>query len=137
MMKYEKYDHILGQVHARARLPSREAAVTAVRAVLSTLAERIRHEDAHHVASQLPREIGIFLEQSDGGVERFGVHEMIERIRAKEGTDLPAATYHTRVVFEVLRESVSPGAWSKLRDALPAEFHPLLDASSQGQLHLD
>lgn len=135
-MKYEKYDQIVGQVQARGRLPSREAAVTALRAVLGTLATRIRHEDAHHVASQLPREIGIFLEGSDGGVERFDVHEWIKRVGQVEGEQLPAATYHTRVVMEVIRESISPGALGRLRDALPADYQPLLDGSSRGQLHL-
>lgn len=134
MTKYAKYDQMVGQVQARGRLPSREAAVTALRAVLTTLAERIRHEEAHHVASQLPREIGIFLEQVDGGVERFGVREMIERVARLEGTDPPVATHHARVVMEVLRESISAGAMAKLKNALPEEYRPLLDGSSQGEL---
>jgi hypothetical protein len=48
------YDHFINQVHARAHLGSTEAAVTAIRATLETLAERIVPRSCGHRRPSAP-----------------------------------------------------------------------------------
>jgi uncharacterized protein (DUF2267 family) len=51
------YDRLIGLVQNRARLTATGDAVSAIRATLETLAERIGQDEARHLAAQLPREI--------------------------------------------------------------------------------
>ncbi len=61
--------------------------------------------------------------------------EFFERVNEKEGgVDLPGAAYHARVVMEVLQEAVTKGELDDVRSQLPAEFDPLFEAGSQGEM---
>lgn len=120
-MKYETYDRIVGQVQARAALGSREAAVSAIRSVLTTLGERVLATQAHQLAAQLPRELGVFLERTDGGATRFGLDELLRRIGAREGVPTALALEHARVVLAVVRDAVALSAIEPLRGALSSE----------------
>lgn len=127
-MKYEKFDRMVGRVRARAGLGSREAAVSALRAVLTTFGERILASQAHQLAAQLPRELGVYLERTDGGATRFGLDELLRRVAARERVRPVEALHHTRAVIAVLHESVAPGAFQQLRRALPRdEFAALFE----------
>ena len=66
-----KHDAFIGHVADRAKLSSRGDALTAARATLETLAERIPADEAKDLGAQLPEEIGRFLEGSSGTGERF------------------------------------------------------------------
>lgn len=125
------HDELVGQVQARAGLPSRGDAERAIRATLETLAERLEGGAARHLAAQLPREIGRHLE-GDVTFERFGLDDFFQRAHQREGTstDLPDSVYHARVVVEVIAEAISKGAMDKIRAVLPAEFAPLFAGSS-------
>jgi uncharacterized protein (DUF2267 family) len=57
-------DRFIGLVQNRARLATQSDALTATRATLETLAQRIGRDRAHHLAAQLPREIGLLLEKN-------------------------------------------------------------------------
>jgi uncharacterized protein (DUF2267 family) len=122
-----KYQEFLGQVQARARLPSPDAAVKATRATLMTLGERLLDPQAHHLAAQLPEELALMLE--DRGQESFGFDEFIARVSEREHVSVPQATYHARVVLEVLGEAISPGSLDKLRNSMPPELRLLLEGS--------
>lgn len=122
-----KYQDFLGQVQARARLSSLDASVKATRATLTTLGERLLDPQAHHIAAQLPEELGRMLE--DRGQESFGFDEFIARVSQRENTEFPHATYHARVVLEVLGEAISPGSLDKLRSSFPPDLRPLLEGS--------
>src|SRR5436309_14665285 len=105
-----QYDDFVGQVQHRAHLASRGEAVTAIRATLGTLAERLVGGEVKDLASQLPREIGVFL----GGVwestgQRFSLEEFYQRVSLREGVDLPKAIHHAKAVASVLQEAVSQG----------------------------
>jgi uncharacterized protein (DUF2267 family) len=64
------------------------------------------------------------------------INEFFSRVHSREGggVDLPEAVYHARVVLEVLQEAVSPGIITKVRQELPAEFDPLFESGSRGQM---
>jgi uncharacterized protein (DUF2267 family) len=129
------YDRFVGLVQSRAHLPSKGDAVAAIRATLSTLAERIEPHEAHHLASQLPQEIGSFLEgnMSETG-ERFSFSEFCHRVSSRERVDPPQAVHHARCVIETLQEAASPGEIRDVRSQLSEEFDPLFDSGSEGRM---
>lgn len=128
-----RYDQIVGQVQNRARLASEGEAVRAIQATLETLGERLYGGEAHNLASQLPRELGQFLEEPAIN-ESFDLDEFFRRVSLREGVDLPQSVFHARAVIQVLREAVSPGALDKLLDQLPEEYDRLFVAGSTGRM---
>lgn len=129
------YDRFVGLVQSRAHLGSKGEAVAAIRATLTTLAERIEPHEAHHLASQLPQEIGVYLEgnMSDTG-ERFSFGEFCKRISSREHVEGAEAVHHARCVIETLQQAATPGEIRDVRSQLSDEFSPLFEAGSQGRL---
>jgi uncharacterized protein (DUF2267 family) len=127
-----QFDEFMGQVQSRARLASTGEALRAVRATLETLSERLAGGAASNLAAELPSELQQYL--PDREAERFDLDGFFSRVSEKEGEDLPQAVFHARVVIEVVREAVSAGAISKIREQLPDEYDPLFEAGSTGQL---
>jgi len=127
------YSEFLGQVQNRARLSSTAEALLCTRATFETLCERLAGGEPKDIASQLPVELaGLLCEEGKG--ERFSRREFIERIGTREGVDPETAAYHARVVFEVLREAVSPGEFEDIRAQLPEDFDGLLESGSLGKM---
>lgn len=127
------YDDFIGAVQHRAQLGDRERAVRAIRATLETYAERLLHEQASHLAAQLPQEIGEYLRQVHG-TQRFDSNEFLKRVSDRERVDIMDATYHARVVTEVLQEAVSEGEIAKIRRSLPNDFQRIFEAGSRGRM---
>lgn len=129
-----KYHDFLGQVQHRAEMATTEEAVSATRATLQTLAERVTRGQASHVAAQLPEELAVYLSDAKPKPERFSLDEFFERVAAREGADMPQSTYHARVVVEVLGEALNPDEWEELRGQLPDEYNPLFESGSTGPM---
>lgn len=128
-----KYDEFVGQVQHYARLGSRGDAVTAIRATLQTLSERLSGGEAKDAASQLPREIGIYLRNSLEGIsQKFPLQEFYLRVSLRENVPLPKAIHHARAVMAVLRHAVSKGEMDDIQAQLPAEFSGLFDLEPEG-----
>jgi uncharacterized protein (DUF2267 family) len=117
------HDEFVGQLQHRVHLASRGEAEAAIRATLETLADRILQATAHHLADQLPPEIGEALRH--GIMERFGVDDFIERIAAREKVTVSTAAFHARLVLSLITEVVSYGIMLKVRRELPEEFGTL------------
>ncbi len=132
-----QHDEFIGQVQHRAALPSRGSAERVTRATLETLGERIPDSVAEDLAGQLPDEIAEHLRRiehartTDTG-ERFGVEEFLARVAERAGESPEPAQDAARVVFEVIRQATTPGLLDKVRNTLPAELKPLVDAGSPG-----
>jgi len=130
-----RYDEFIGQVQHRARLSSRAEAERATRASLETLAERLVGGEAHDLAAQLPPEIARYLQQPDAGIgAKLTLDEFFELVSAREGVDLPDATFHARVVIGLLTEAVSMGEIKDVRVQLPADFDQLFNEENEGDL---
>lgn len=129
-----QYDDFIGQVQNRAHLASHEQAVRAIRATLSTLAQRLTGGEPKDVAAQLPEEIGFYM-LNQGGPERFDLREFFQRVADIENADYPDAVFHARAVISVLLEAVSPGEIDDLRAQLDEEFDALFTAKAEGKLH--
>lgn len=121
-----KYSEFLGKVQNQARLGRESQAVSAVRATLETLGERLAGGQAEHIAAQLPQEIGYYLQQAKRQ-ESFDLDGFYERVAEREGADLPDAVYHSKIVMGVLEEAVTGGEMRDLRAQLPPEFNDLFE----------
>lgn len=135
-----QHDKMIGQMQARAKLPSRGEAERAVRATLETLGERLPEGLADNLAAQLPTEIGEHIRRTEmlGGTgtgERFGREEFVTRIMERSGSDPAQAVYQARVVFEMLAEASTGGLMNRVREALPPDVRELAIAGSSGNLH--
>lgn len=128
------HDEFIGHVADRAKLSSRGDALTATRATLETLAERIPQGEATDLAAQLPKEIGLFLKRDGDQTERFDSDEFIERVAKRANVDVPTATFQVRAVFDVVGDATSAGEVEHVRQALPDNYQRLFAAGVQGDL---
>lgn len=126
-----KYHEFLGTVQDQARLDSNSAAVSAVRATLETLGERLAGGQAQHIAAQLPEEIGYYLRQPDKD-ESFELDDFYQRVAEREAVDYPDAVYHARIVMRVLGDAISAGEMRDLRAQLPDEYDDLFELDGEG-----
>lgn len=129
-----QYQDFVAQVRKRAKMDTQDEAVRAIKATFETLAERLFGNEAEHIASQLPQELGDILRQVHKE-EKFSVDEFYDRITEREGVKKPDSVYHTRVVIEVLKEAISPGEYKHILDQLPEEFEPVFESGSSGRMH--
>lgn len=120
------YDRFINAVGRRAGLAEADALI-ATRATLETIAERIGPDEARHLASQLPREIGQFLTAGGPRAERFSLEAFGARVAARAQTDVGNALRCAGCVMETLEEAVSNGELSDLIAVLPNDLVGLLD----------
>jgi uncharacterized protein (DUF2267 family) len=128
-----QYDEFMNQVKEQARVASTGEAVRATRATLEALGQRLNKEEAHHLAAQLPSEIGYYLGKVERHSERFDLDEFYDRVAEYEGkgVDKPEAIHHARSVLAVVSKAVTPGELNDVRAQLPDEFHPLFEGETQ------
>ncbi|SNB45995.1 DUF2267 domain-containing protein [Geobacter sp. DSM 9736] len=116
-----KYDQFIKEVQMKIGFGSKDAALIATQATLQTLGERLDEGEKKDVASQLPRELGQYLKQSDRRYE-FGLDEFVERVARREGTEPNVAKSHVKGVIGVLHKAVSDGEWDDILSQLPADM---------------
>jgi uncharacterized protein (DUF2267 family) len=129
-----EYSEFLGQLQHRLELDSQQAAVTAARATLTTLGERLDPGEANDLASQLPREIGRFLRESED-VEGFSWEVFVDRVVEREGMDeddRADAVYHARVVVALVDEATDSGEFADVRSQLPEAYDDLFALLDDG-----
>ena len=131
-----QYDEFVGKVQNKARLASRGETVRAIQATLKTLAERIAGVETDDLAAQLPPELATFLQDIEK-TERFSVDDFFQRVATKESVDVPDAAHHARAVMTVLEEAVTTGELEDIRAQLPANYEPLFEAGSEGEMDVD
>ena len=129
-----QYQEFINRVQNRAKMPSLEDAVKAVRVNLETLGERLTPDEATNLSAQLPEEIGRFLTEKRGEPEKFNLSDFFERVSEKEGVELPQGTYHARAVMSVLQDAVTAGEIRNVEAQLPEEFLPLFESGHEGKL---
>lgn len=130
------YDDFVGQVQHRARMPSAQDAVRAIRCTLETLGQRLHGGEAKDLAAQLPDEIGRYLPEDRTEADTFSLQEFLERVSKAEGVDLPESIHHTRAVLSVLQDAVSQGEIDHVKKQLPDDWRNLFEAGSEGSMNL-
>lgn len=125
-----KADEFLKQVQSRAHLSSKDEAIDATRATLAVLGQRLFGGEVKDLGSQLPQEIGSYLNEQPGS-ETFGIDEFFQRISQREGTDISVASDHARAVIAVLCETVTPGEIMDVQSQLPRDFASLFESTTR------
>jgi RND superfamily putative drug exporter len=113
------------RVGSRAGLAPEHAA-RAVKAVLSTLAERITRKEARVLAMHLPRGLRPFLKAGGRRPERFGLDEFVDRVARRHGTSTESAREITRVVIHTLADVIARGEIDYLRAQLSPDYRAVL-----------
>jgi uncharacterized protein (DUF2267 family) len=103
----------------------RADAERAVRATLTTLAERIAEGQARDLQDQLPPELAPWL-GTKSPAEGFGVDEFLRRVAEREEVDLETAERHARAVFTALGQAIDAKELEDLRAELSKDFAHLL-----------
>jgi uncharacterized protein (DUF2267 family) len=110
-----------------------EEAERAVRATLSTLAERITRGEADDIAAFLPRELRELVTSAPEPAEPFGLDEFVRRVAEREGVDEATAYRHAQAVFVALGQAGAPRELRDMAAQLPRDFAPMLNAAQIGR----
>jgi uncharacterized protein (DUF2267 family) len=130
-----KSDEFIAKVQRRANLDSSESAYLVTGATLATLGERLAGGEVKDLASQLPPEIGEFLNQPLAGMgEPFGLDEFFWRVSQRANIDLQNASLLARVVIGVLCEAVTMGEIENVRAQLPEDIRQMFMVENEGDL---
>ncbi|MFC6905448.1 DUF2267 domain-containing protein [Halalkalicoccus tibetensis] len=135
------HDTFIGEVQNRAELASRGEALSATRATLQTLAERIEEGQATNLAAQLPDELARYLEEDADTTDSFDFQEFVSRVAERdenladgdEDDARSAAALHARVVTDVLEEAITEGQLEDVHSQLPDEYDELFELAEAEQ----
>lgn len=133
------HDTFIGEVQNRAELASRGEALSATRATLQTLAERLEEGQATNLAAQLPDELARYLEEDADTTDSFDFAEFVSRVEERDenladGDDArSAAALHARVVVDVLEEAVTEGQLEDVNSQLPDGYDDLFELAEAEQ----
>jgi uncharacterized protein (DUF2267 family) len=108
---------------------TREQAEQAIRATLTTLAERITRGQAEDIAAFLPREFQGFLTSAPEPAEPFGLDEFLRRVAERERVDQLDVYKHVHAVFAALGQAVGQEELDDMAAQLSSDFEPLVDAA--------
>jgi uncharacterized protein (DUF2267 family) len=122
-----KFEEFIKAVMRRGGMASRSEAQEATRSTLETLSEHLTPGETENLASQLPPELGVYLNQPviSGSAERFSLPTFFHRVSMREGVDVHDADLHARAVAAVLSEAVTDGQLDHLRAQLPPDLAAL------------
>lgn len=117
------YHDFVGEVQNRLELPGTDEAVRAIRAVPTTLGERIQEGEASNLAGPLPTEIDRYLIEAESG-QQFGFDEFVSRVpeRARldeDGDGQAGAVYYVRDVLALLADVVPGEVFEEVRENVP------------------
>lgn len=118
------YHEFVGEVQHRLELPGMGEAVQAIRAVLTTLGERVQEGEASNLAGQLPMEIDRYLLDAESG-QQFDFDEFVsrvtERARLEDDDGRAEAVYYVQAIFALLADVVQRSEFEEIRDGFPAD----------------
>jgi uncharacterized protein (DUF2267 family) len=127
-----QYKDFIAEIRRELNFNTESEAVSAVKAVFQTLAERLQGNETKHIAAQLPEELKGFLDYPGKG-ESFSLNEFYRRVSEKEGVPDNQAPEHTMKVFSVLGNAVTQGEMNHIKDQLPEEYFVLFENIPSGQ----
>lgn len=96
----------------------------AIGAILRTLGEVLQPKQIQQLMATLPPEIGTLLFQTETN-KHDTLNEFFHHVAAREGTTLPFAIHHSRIVIAVLQRAIPSDVLQTFRAQLPHEFAPL------------
>jgi len=120
------FDDFVGRVINELDLGSRPQGIRAVRAVLTSLSQRIQEGEASDLAASLPMEIDFYVRNAESG-QRFSYEYFIDSVSEIEGVDRSDASYHAKIVVKILGEAIPQREMDDLKSNLPEEFDELFE----------
>lgn len=122
------HDEFIGEVQNRLEQASHGEALRSTRAVLTTLGERLQHDEAADLAAPLPPEFGRFLtEEPETHGQSFSLDDFFDRVAEIEGVERHDAAYHAQELMNILNDAVPSGEIDDIQANLPEEYAPLFD----------
>lgn len=121
-----KHSEFTGEVQHRIEAATQGEAIRSIRAVLTTLGERIQDDEAKDLASPLPMEIDYYLLQVDV-TERFSYTEFVERVAERANVDESEAAYQAQAIMALLHELEPIGEEQDIRESLPDDYEDLFE----------
>lgn len=121
-----EYSAFTGEVQHRIEAATQGEAVRSIRAVLTTLGERLQEGEVTDLASNLPMEIDYYLLTADPG-QRFGYAEFIDRVAERADVEGADAAYQAQAITALLAEVSPGGEIQDVRNGLPDEFEDLFE----------
>lgn len=116
----------IGRVQSNAALPDFDSALAATRATLETLGERLGGSNPSDLASQLPTELQLYLEQgTECGPKVFDAEEFVERVSRRQGVDTSTATTSAIAVMVTLGEAVTTGNLLDVIEQFPKDLEAI------------
>ncbi|WP_306054500.1 DUF2267 domain-containing protein [Natronococcus wangiae] len=117
------YHEFVGEVQHRLELPGMGEAVRAIRAVLTTLGERVQEGEASNLAGPLPMEIDRFLLEAESG-QQFGFDEFVDRVADRAGLEdgddgRAEAVYYVQAIFALVATVVPGSEFEEVRENFP------------------
>ncbi len=131
-----RYHELVRRVQKKGEFASREQAVTAIKATLSSLGECLYRTERRHLASQLPEQAAAFLEEYvDSGVTRpattcLTLQEFYDRVGARADVTRTDAIDRANGVTAVLQQVVPEAEWEHILKEMPKDFRGLLTGES-------
>lgn len=119
------YHEFVGEVQHRLELPGMGEAVRAIRAVLTTLGERIQEGEASNLAGPLPMEIDRYLLDAESG-QQFDFDEFVSRVTERAGLEddedgRPEAVYCVQAIFALLADVIPGSEFEEVREGFPED----------------
>lgn len=99
-----------------------ETARTATAAVMETLAERLAGGEARDLATYVPGDLDVPLQDAEGDPPDFGVDEFVDRVADRAAVDEDTAARYTRAVTDAVDEAASESEFEDVVGQLPGEY---------------
>jgi len=133
-----RYHEFVRRVQEQGEFDSRDEAVTAIEATLSSLGECLYRTERRHLASQLPKEAAAFLEEYVNSEVRrppavcLTLQEFYDRVGARADVTRTHARDRAKTVIAVLQELVPEAEWKHIVEEMPKPYRELLGAEPPG-----
>jgi uncharacterized protein (DUF2267 family) len=133
-----RYHEFVRRVQEQGEFDSRDEAVTAIKATLSSLGECLYRTERRHLASQLPKEAAAFLEEYVNSEVRrppaacLTLQEFYDRVGARADVTRTHAMDRAKTVAAVLQELVPEAEWEHIVEEMPKQYRELLGAEPPG-----
>ena len=126
------YNEFTGEVQHRVQGATQGEGVRSVRAVLTTVGERLQAGEASDLASPLPMEVDWYLLNADSG-RTFDWEEFVGRVADRADTDREDALYQARAVMALVSDHEPGDEVGDVRESLPADYEPLFELIDSGE----
>ena len=123
VVRHMDYAELLQQVQTAAAL-DRAAAEQVSLATVTTLAERMSHDELVRLGGQLPNQLQAAVRGGSPTCQPFGADEFVRRVAERMGVEPQAAWTHVRAVLGTLEREVAE--MEAVRQRLPPEFAALM-----------